>query len=224
MNLWTRLWWAIEFVPFSVIWSWWDLCPAPSSLVLVLRRHHNQKYILSCVSPILRWVSRLLFNGISQGKSADIGTSNFLRATFIVSLNLHRLLQWSIFLSILWHCRALIRCVRHVFPIIFWTKFKYRSNAENRGRSVKVSKEKLCRSGKIFITFVQDIISLDITRFRHMRHKWHESEVRMEEREIKERIKFSTQTLIPFSRPKMWLLHPFKISKILYFPREWCSV
>ena len=87
MNLWTRLWWAIEFVPFSVIWSWWGLCPAPSSLVLVLSSASTTEVYPVLRFPILRWVSRLLFNGISQGNSADIGTSNFLRATFIVSLN-----------------------------------------------------------------------------------------------------------------------------------------
>ena len=35
----------------------------------------------------LRWVSPLLFIGISQGVAAGIGTSNFARAAFIVSLN-----------------------------------------------------------------------------------------------------------------------------------------
>ena len=37
--------------------------------------------------PILRWVSPLLFNGILQGIAAGIGTSNFLRAAFLMSLN-----------------------------------------------------------------------------------------------------------------------------------------
>ena len=45
--------------------------------------------------PILRWVSPLLFICILQGIAAGIGTSNFLRAAFIVS-------------SIVWHCRALV--------------------------------------------------------------------------------------------------------------------
>ena len=36
MNLWTRLQWVIEFVPFAVIWSWWGLCPLLSSLGVVL--------------------------------------------------------------------------------------------------------------------------------------------------------------------------------------------
>ena len=35
MNLWPRLWWVKEFIPFAVMWSWWCLCPAPSSLGLV---------------------------------------------------------------------------------------------------------------------------------------------------------------------------------------------
>ena len=29
--------------PFAVMWSWWGLCPAPSSLGLVLRRHQQHK-------------------------------------------------------------------------------------------------------------------------------------------------------------------------------------
>ena len=37
--------------------------------------------------PILRWASPLLFNVILQGIAAGIGTSNFLRAAFIVRLN-----------------------------------------------------------------------------------------------------------------------------------------
>ena len=37
--------------------------------------------------PILRWVSTLLFIGILQGIAAGIGTFNFLRAAFIVSLS-----------------------------------------------------------------------------------------------------------------------------------------
>ena len=37
--------------------------------------------------PILRWVSPLLLSGILQGIAAGIGTSNFLRAALIMSLN-----------------------------------------------------------------------------------------------------------------------------------------
>ena len=37
--------------------------------------------------PILRWVNPPLFIGILTGIAAGIGTSNFLRAAFIVSLN-----------------------------------------------------------------------------------------------------------------------------------------
>ena len=37
--------------------------------------------------PISRWVSPLLFIGVLRSIAAGIGTSNFLRATFIVSLN-----------------------------------------------------------------------------------------------------------------------------------------
>ena len=72
---------------FSVIWSWWGLCPAPSGLVLVLSSASTTQVYPVLRFPISRWVSRLLFNGISQGNSAFIGTSNCLRATFIVSLN-----------------------------------------------------------------------------------------------------------------------------------------
>ena len=45
-----------------------------------------QAYFVLCF-PILRWVSPLLFVGILQGIAVGIGTSNFLRAAFIVSLN-----------------------------------------------------------------------------------------------------------------------------------------
>ena len=77
----------IKFIHFAMMWSWWSLCPAPSSLGLVLSSASTiQAYFVLRV-PILWWVSPLLFIGILQGIAAGIGTSNFLRAAFIVSLN-----------------------------------------------------------------------------------------------------------------------------------------
>ena len=87
MNLWPRLWWVKEFVPFAVMRSWWCLCPAPSSLGLVYSSASTTQACFVLRFPILRWVSPLLFIGILQGIAAGIGTYNFLRAAFIVSLN-----------------------------------------------------------------------------------------------------------------------------------------
>ena len=87
MNLWPRLWWVKEFIPFAVMWSWWCLCPAPSSLGLVYSSASTTQACFVMRFPILRWVSPLLFIGILQGIAAGIGTDNFLRAAFIVSLN-----------------------------------------------------------------------------------------------------------------------------------------
>ena len=86
MNLWTRLWWVIEFVPFAVMWSWWGLCPAPSSLGLVLSSASTTQTFFVLHFPIFPSVFPLLLIGILQGIAAGIGTSNFLRAAIIVSL------------------------------------------------------------------------------------------------------------------------------------------
>ena len=56
-------------------------------LVSCFRRHQQHKRIFFLRFQILRWVSPLLFICILQGIAAGIGTSNFLRAAFIVSLN-----------------------------------------------------------------------------------------------------------------------------------------
>ena len=63
------------------------MCPAPSSLGLVLSSASTTQAYFVLRFPILRWVSPLLFIGILQGIAAGIGTSNFLRAALIVSLN-----------------------------------------------------------------------------------------------------------------------------------------
>ena len=87
MNLWTRLQWVIGIIPFAVMCSWWGLCPAPSSLGLVLSSASTTQAYFVLFFPILRWASPLLFIGILQGIAAGIGTSNFLRAALMLSLN-----------------------------------------------------------------------------------------------------------------------------------------
>ena len=47
----------------------------------------QHKHIFSCVSTSLCWFSPLLFIGILQSIAAGIGTFNFVREAFIVSLN-----------------------------------------------------------------------------------------------------------------------------------------
>ena len=65
------------------MWSLW----APSTLGLVLSSASTTQAYFVLRFPTLRWVSPLLFIGILQGIAAGIGTSNSLRAAFIVSLN-----------------------------------------------------------------------------------------------------------------------------------------
>ena len=77
----------METIPFAVMWSWWGLCPVFCGLGLVLSSASTTQAYFVLRFPILRWVSPLLFIGILQGIAAVIGTSNFLRAAFIVSLN-----------------------------------------------------------------------------------------------------------------------------------------
>ena len=70
------------------MWSSWGLCNAPSGLGLVLFVGINNTSIFCLVfSQYCGGVSPLLFVGILQGIAVGIGTSNFLRAAFIVSLN-----------------------------------------------------------------------------------------------------------------------------------------
>ena len=76
-----------KFVPFAVLWSWWGLCPAPSSLGLVYSSASTTQAYFVLRFPIFWWFSPLLFIGILQGIAAGIGTSNFLQAAFTVSLN-----------------------------------------------------------------------------------------------------------------------------------------
>ena len=57
------------------------------SLGLVLSSASSTQANFVVRFPILRWFSPLLFVGILQGIAVGIGTSNFLRAAFIVSLN-----------------------------------------------------------------------------------------------------------------------------------------
>ena len=119
----------MEFIPFSVIWSWWCVCTAPSSLGLVLPSSSTHIFVL--YFPILRWVSPLLFNGMLQGIAAGIGSSNFFRAALIVILNssssgsmkctpLNCLAVSSFGFSIAhFLCCFLFRCIRHMIPRIW---------------------------------------------------------------------------------------------------------
>ena len=69
------------------MWSWWGLCPTPSGLGLVLSSASTTQAYFVLRFSILRWVRPLLFTSILQRIAAGIGTSNFLRAAFIVTLN-----------------------------------------------------------------------------------------------------------------------------------------
>ena len=65
--------------------SYVDLDEVCVQLLLALASTKQAYFVLR--SQILRWCSPLLFIGILQGITAGIGTSNFLQAAFIVSLN-----------------------------------------------------------------------------------------------------------------------------------------
>ena len=72
MNLCTRLQWVMKFIPLAMMWSWWGLCPAPSSLGLVLSSASTVQAYFVLRFPILRWVSPLLFIGILQSIASDL--------------------------------------------------------------------------------------------------------------------------------------------------------
>ena len=63
------------------------MCTAPWTLGLVHSSASTTQANLVLSLPILRWVSPLLFIDILQSITAGIGTSNFLRAAVIMSLN-----------------------------------------------------------------------------------------------------------------------------------------
>ena len=81
----------------------------PLALVSCFRRHQQYKRIFVLSFSVLRWILPLLFIGILQGIAASIGTSNFLRAAFIASLN--SFIVWfskACSSQIVWRCRALV--------------------------------------------------------------------------------------------------------------------
>ena len=97
-----------EFIPFAVMWSWWGLCPAPSSLGLVLSSASTTQAYFVLRFPILRCVSPLLFIGILQALLQASEHPTFSERFSLWAWILRRLAQWRIFLSIVWHCRALV--------------------------------------------------------------------------------------------------------------------
>ena len=80
MNLCTRLQWLNEFTPFAATWSSWYLCGTPSNRIL-------KDSSASTIQAYLVLVPPLQFTGVLQGIAAGIGTSNFLRAFFMILLN-----------------------------------------------------------------------------------------------------------------------------------------
>ena len=58
--------------------------------------------------PILRCFAPLLFVSILRGTAAGIGTSKFLRAALILSLNFSSFGSIRIFFLIVWHCRVMV--------------------------------------------------------------------------------------------------------------------
>ena len=80
INLCTGLWRLNEFIPFPAMWSSWHLWGAFVSSTI-------QAYSV-LFSPMARKVSLLLrHREVLRGIAADIGTSNFLRALFMISWN-----------------------------------------------------------------------------------------------------------------------------------------
>ena len=63
------------------------LCGTPSNRILIVSSASTIQAHLVLLFPILRQVSPRQFTGVLQGIADGIGTYNFLRAAFIVSLN-----------------------------------------------------------------------------------------------------------------------------------------
>ena len=105
-SLCTRLLRFNELTPFPAMWSSWSSCRVPSKRFLVDSSAWTMHaYFVLRVSEV-RQVSLYFPPLILQSIVAGIGTPNFLRAFWIVSLNSHPLDQWSKYRAIFWHCQA----------------------------------------------------------------------------------------------------------------------
>ena len=78
MNLWTRLLWVLEFIPFAVVWSWWCLCTAPS-----------------CLCPVLSSASTTQTNFVLRFPNVAVGLSTALYWYFARHCCWHRNFQLS---------------------------------------------------------------------------------------------------------------------------------
>ena len=112
------------------MWSSWCLCRVPSKRFLVDSSASTTQASFVLRFPIRRWASPLLFIGILQSIAAGIGTSNFLRAAFSVSLNsssfgsmkkipLNCPALSSFGFSKAHLCFGFFRCIGHKFPHIW---------------------------------------------------------------------------------------------------------
>ena len=80
------------------MWSWRDVCPPLSALGLVLSSASRMQASFVLRFPKLQWVSLLLFIGI-LGMLLVSELPTFFERLWIWVWNLHRLAQWSVFLS-----------------------------------------------------------------------------------------------------------------------------
>ena len=112
INLCTKLWWINELIPSPAMWSSWSLCRVPPKSFLTDSSASTMHAYFVLRVPEELQVSRHLLLLISQGMDAGIGTSNFLHAFLMVSLNSSRALhlsdQRNKYLSIFEHYRALV--------------------------------------------------------------------------------------------------------------------
>ena len=121
-NLWTRLQWVIEFIPFAVLWSWWGLCPAPSSLGLVLSSAWTiQAYFCLAFPTIAVGFSTAIYRYFARHMLLASELPTLYEWLSLWAWILHRLVQWRIFLFIVWHCRAFGFSIAHLCFAFFFT-------------------------------------------------------------------------------------------------------
>ena len=114
----------MEFIPFALIWSWWGLCPAPSSLGLVFHRHQQHKRILSCVFQYCGGFHHCSLSVFCKGLLLASELPTFYAQLSLWAWILHRLVRWRIFHSIVWHCRASVfrlPMLASLFVELLWT-------------------------------------------------------------------------------------------------------
>ena len=107
----------------SSLLQWYDLDEVCVQLLLAsvscFRRHQQYKRVLSCVSQYCGGFPHCSFSVICEALLLASELPTFYERLSLWAWILRRLVQWRIFLSIVWHCRALVSR-KPIFVLLFF--------------------------------------------------------------------------------------------------------